>query len=109
MAPSDLASNVSICSNRAISFCVTVSTGKQHSCTEGSSVWTLGKSSSPKEGWALARGAQGGGGVTVLGGVERNEDVALRDVVGGHGGGGLVSDWEILLVFPTLMILLLLS
>ena len=31
----------------------------------------------------MAQAAQGGGGVTVPGGV----DVALRDMVSGHGGG----------------------
>lgn len=34
--------------------------------------------------------AQGGGGVIVPGGVKRHVGVTLRDVVSGHGGGGLM-------------------
>ena len=34
----------------------------------------------------------GSGGVTVPGGVQSHGDVALRDVVSGHGGGGLGLD-----------------
>jgi len=34
--------------------------------------------------------AQGGGGVTIPGGVQECRNVALRDVVSGHGGDGLV-------------------
>jgi len=37
---------------------------------------------------ALELVAQGGGGVTIPGG--DHVDVALRDVVSGHGGGGLM-------------------
>ena len=33
---------------------------------------------------------------------KKNEDVALRDVVSGHGGGGLGLDWMILEVFSNL-------
>jgi len=34
---------------------------------------------------------QGGGGVTVPGGVQEMCNVALRDVVSGHGGDGLMA------------------
>ena len=34
--------------------------------------------------------AQGGGGVTIPGGVLNFVDVALRDAVSGHGGDGLM-------------------
>jgi len=49
--------------------------------------------------------AQGGGGVTPsLGVFMKNGDVALRDVVSGHGVGGLGLDW--MRSFPTSTILL---
>ena len=47
-----------------------------------------------------AQAAQGGGGVT--GGVQNHGAVALRDVVSGHGGGGLGLDSMILAVFSNL-------
>ena len=37
----------------------------------------------------MAQAAQGGGGVTSLELFKSRVDVALRDVVSGHGGGGL--------------------
>ena len=49
----------------------------------------------------MAQSAQGGGGVTIPGGV-RCGDGALRDVVSGHGGGGLVLGLETLEVFSSL-------
>ena len=36
----------------------------------------------------MAQAAQGGGGVTVPGGVQGHVDVALRDVVSEHGAMG---------------------
>jgi len=38
----------------------------------------------------VAQAAQGGGGGTVPGGVQNCADVALRDMVNGHGAGGLM-------------------
>ena len=38
----------------------------------------------------MAQAAQGGGGVTVHGGVQNRVDVALRDVVNQHSGDGLM-------------------
>jgi len=38
----------------------------------------------------VAQAAQGGGGVTVPGVFKKHEDVALRDVVSGHGGDRLM-------------------
>ena len=43
-----------------------------------------------RSGEAVAQAAQGGGAVTVSGGVQNCVDVALRDVVCGHGGDGLM-------------------
>ena len=37
----------------------------------------------------LAQAAQGRSGITTSGSVQEHVDVALRDVVSGHGGGGL--------------------
>ena len=55
----------------------------------------------------MAQAAQGGGEVTVPGGVQNRVDVALKDMVSGHGGGGLVVGLHYLNVFfpPTLVIL----
>jgi len=44
----------------------------------------------------------GSGGVTIPGGVQSHGDVALRDVVSGHGGGGLGLDLGTLVVFSNL-------
>ena len=33
---------------------------------------------------------------------EKSVDVALKDVVSGHGGGGLGLDWMVLVVFSNL-------
>ena len=49
------------------------------SCARGGSGWILGKNYSQKSGEALAQTAQGGGGVTVPGGVQEK---------GGCGTGG---------------------
>ena len=38
----------------------------------------------------MAQATQGGGAVTIPGGVQNRVDVAQRDVVSGHGGDGLV-------------------
>ena len=43
-----------------------------------------------KSGDAVAQAAQGGGGVTIPRGVQNRVDVALRDVVSGYGGDGLM-------------------
>ena len=50
----------------------------------------------------MAQAAHGGAGVTVPGGFSNCVDVALRDVVCGHGGDGLVLDRMILEVFSNL-------
>ena len=39
----------------------------------------------------MAQAAQGGGGVTDPGGVENCGDVALRDMVSRHSGGGMMA------------------
>ena len=52
------------------------------------SVWILGNISSQREQCCSGTDAQGGGGVTVHGGVKECGDVALRDVGSGHGGVG---------------------
>jgi len=44
----------------------------------------------PQSGAAVAQAAQGGGGVTVPGGVPEPCGCGTEDVVSGHGGGGLV-------------------
>ena len=41
-----------------------------------------------RSGNALEQAAPGGGGVTITGGVQESVDVALRDMVSGHGGDG---------------------
>jgi len=46
--------------------------------------------------------AQGGGGVTIPGGVQECRNVALRDVVRWHGGDGLVFGKMITVVFSNL-------
>ena len=51
------------------------------SCTRGGSGWILGKKILRKSGKTLEHAAQGGGGVTVPGGVKKCVDVALGDVV----------------------------
>ena len=56
-------------------------------CSRGDSCWMLGKISS-QSGDALEWAAQGGGAVTVPGGVKKHRDVALRDMVSGHRGDG---------------------
>ena len=43
-----------------------------------------------KSGEAMAQAAQGGGGVTVPGGVPEPCGCGTEDVVSGHGGDGLV-------------------
>ena len=48
--------------------------------------WILGKTILRKSGEALAQAAQGGGRITIPGGVQE----APRDVVSGHGGDGSV-------------------
>ena len=50
------------------------------SCVRGGSGWILGNIHSQSE-EAVAQAAQGGGGVTVPGGVQVRVDVGLRDVV----------------------------
>jgi len=57
-------------------------------CTRGGSGWILGTIFSHKEQCCSGTAAQGGGGVTIPGGVQCG-DTALRDVVSGHGGCGL--------------------
>ena len=52
--------------------------------------------------WHRAQAVQGGGGVTVPGGVQELCEVALRDVVSGHGGDGFGLDWMILEAFSNL-------
>ena len=44
--------------------------GMASGCTRGGSGWMLGKISLPKEWWCSGTAAQGGGGVTVPGGVQ---------------------------------------
>ena len=51
---------------------------------------------------AVAQAAQGSGGVTIPGGVQECRNVALRDVVSGHGGDGLVVGQMITVVFSNL-------
>ena len=54
----------------------------------------------------MAQAAQGGDGVTIPGVFKKCVDVALRDMVSGHGGDGLTVGLDDLSVFlPTLMIL----
>ena len=53
------------------------------------------KNYSQKSCEAVAQAAQGGGGITIPGGV----GVALRDMVSGHGGGGLVAELDSLRSF----------
>ena len=51
----------------------------------------------------MAQAAQGGGGQSPsLEGFKKCRDVALRDVVSGHGGDGLGLDWMFLVVFSNL-------
>ncbi len=57
-------------------------------CVWGSSGWISRKIASPKEQCCSGTAAQGGGGVTIPGGVQGTGDVALRDVGSGHGGVG---------------------
>ena len=57
------------------------------SCARGGSGWILGTISSPKEWQCSGTAALGGGGVTIPGGAQNHGDVALRDVVSGHGWG----------------------
>lgn len=45
---------------------------------------------------ALVQAAWGGGGVAVL----EDGDVALRDMISGHGGGGLGCNWGLRDLFP---------
>ena len=59
-------------------------------CARGGSGWILGKNSSPKSGDALEWGAQGRVGSPSLGVLQSHGDVALRDVISGHGGVGWV-------------------
>jgi len=56
---------------------------------EVSTGWVLGKISSLKERCCSGTAAQGGGGVTVPGGVPEPCGCGTEDVVSGHGGGGL--------------------
>ena len=59
------------------------------SCSRGGSGWLLGKISLRKSSEAVAQAAQGGGGVTVSGGVEGMCGCGTEDMVNGHGGDGL--------------------
>ena len=56
-------------------------------CAMRGSGWVLGDISSLEQ-CCSGTAAQGGGGVTIHGGVQRGA-VALRDVGSGHGGAGL--------------------
>ena len=49
-----------------------------------------------KHGDELAQAEQGGGGITIPGGVTEPGDVAMRDTISGHGGGGLSLDLMVL-------------
>ena len=61
------------------------------SCTRGGSGWILGEFLLRNEWCCSGTAAQGGGAVTTPGGVQNGVDVALREVVSGHGGG--VGGW----------------
>ena len=65
------------------------------SCTRGGSGWILGKNSS-QSGDALAQLPKEVVGSPSLEVFQNHGDVALRDVVSGHGGGGLTLDKVIL-------------
>ena len=69
-------------------------------CTRGSSGWILENIASHKEQCCSGTAAQGGGGVTVHGGVPEPGDVALRDT-GLHGGLGWGWTWGCGRSFPT--------
>ena len=66
-------------------------------CAKGGSSWLLGKIYSPKEWCCSGTAAQGGGAVPILEVFRCRRDVALRDVVSGHGGVG----WGSGSPFPT--------
>ena len=57
---------------------------------ETGSGWILGDISSPKSSDALARAAQGAVGSLSMRVVHNRSGAALRDVVSGHGGGGML-------------------
>ena len=54
-----------------------------------SAYWILGNISSQQEQCCSGTAAQGGGGVTVPGGVPEPCGCGTEDVVSGHGGDGL--------------------
>ena len=58
------------------------------SCTRGGSGW-IEEKTSQKERCCSGTAAQGGGGVTVPGGVPEPCGCGTEDVVSGHGGDGL--------------------
>ena len=72
------------------------------SCTRGDSGWMLGAISSPREQPGAGTAAQGVVGSPSLEVFQNCGDVALRDVVSGHGGDGLGLNWMILVVFASL-------
>ena len=64
----------------------------------GGSGWKLGKISSPKElsgTGTAAQGVGGGGGPPSLEVFQNRGDVALRDVLSGHGGVGWGWTWDL--------------
>ena len=62
--------------------------------------WILGNISSPKERCCSGTAAQGGGGITIPGGVQELWECGTEGR--GHGGGGLGLDWVISAVFSNL-------
>ena len=72
------------------------------SCATGGTGWILGTISSPKEQCCSGTAAQGGGGVTVPGGVPELWGCGTEGCGYGHGGGGLGLDLEILVDFSNL-------